>query len=222
MSLPQIAKTVVIPYSNGVESMALIAWARLQGVERILPLVFESDRTEYANRRASMIAALIDLGLYADTYFMSMPDTDVLQAPDGSIPGYKWMMMIAALSYAAAKGAGMVFFGHNKENQSQPYLDQSGEAFAHTQINFNRLYGTKIQLLNPFSELTKTEVIKLYPDMPYHKSVSCDSLVLTGLLHCGTCSSCVERRAAFQRAQLDTLYSPARRTAPLDRTAYVV
>ncbi|MBI2880202.1 MAG: 7-cyano-7-deazaguanine synthase, partial [Candidatus Tectomicrobia bacterium] len=64
----------------------------------------------------------------------------------------------------------------------------------------------QIQIIRPFSGLTKQAVIQMGRDLPLELSFSC--INPQGEIHCGACNKCAERRKGFRDAGIE------------DRTAY--
>lgn len=196
---------VVVPYSGGMESMALLAYAQTIGSMDAIPLVFNDNETETPNRRSAVIAGLIEMGFYNQTVFMDLPNNDLLQNAKGTIPGYKMMMCVAAMSYAHSRveNNAWILLGHTLENSEQPWEDQKPEFFTRLSDLWRVGYGSNIRIGNPFYGKYKHEVLSEYRTLPHHLSVSCDSLTLMGTDHCGTCEGCTHRSAAFRLAGID-------------------
>ncbi len=66
--------------------------------------------------------------------------------------------------------------------------------------------GHQLEVMTPFAELTKTEVLGLGQSLPLEHTFSCVAPV--GDNHCRTCNKCAERRRAFAEADIEdrTLY----------------
>lgn len=203
-------KNALIPYSGGIESMCLTAYARDNNMSVNL-LVLADNKTEYPNRRSAMTTGIIQMGLTTMTRTVAMADNDYLQRQNGYIPGYKLSMVITSMAYAERLDIPLVLFGHCKENQYQSYTDQTEDFFKDTAKLYNKYYGrdpsgarSEVHVQNPFHWLNKAEVIRRYHmKVPLELSVSCDSLVLTGTDHCGKCQGCHDRAIAFDLAGVD-------------------
>ncbi|TMB05166.1 MAG: hypothetical protein E6J70_02595 [Deltaproteobacteria bacterium] len=76
-----------------------------------------------------------------------------------------------------------------------------------------RALGAPIRVRAPFRRLGKDAVIRLGHDLPLGLTLSCARP--RGLRHCGRCTKCAERRAAFARAGVadPTTYAGGRRGA---------
>ena len=62
----------------------------------------------------------------------------------------------------------------------------------------NQAVTGKVQVLRPYGELTKTQVMERGRGMPLELTFSCIRPVER--LHCGRCNKCEERRVAFAGA----------------------
>jgi len=59
----------------------------------------------------------------------------------------------------------------------------------------------KFSIITPFSDLSKTDVIKLGAHLPLELTFSC--IKPSGIYHCGVCSKCGERKKAFQQLNIE-------------------
>ncbi|HEV2969435.1 MAG TPA: 7-cyano-7-deazaguanine synthase [Pirellulales bacterium] len=60
--------------------------------------------------------------------------------------------------------------------------------------------GSKIEILRPFAEMSKREVMQLGRNYPLNDTFSCIAPINS--LHCGHCNKCAERKAAFAAAEM--------------------
>jgi 7-cyano-7-deazaguanine synthase len=71
--------------------------------------------------------------------------------------------------------------------------------------------GRRVRIQKPLGRAAKATLLKRYRHLPLGLTFSCARPV--GLLHCGRCNKCAERRLAFAQAGLD---DPTRYAAPAD------
>jgi 7-cyano-7-deazaguanine synthase len=120
-------------------------------------------------------------------------------------------MLAIAFSVAASQGAAAVAFAAHSGDH--PIYPDCRPAFvrAFDAMEELALDGVShVQLLAPFMELTKAQIVKLGSDLhvPFERTWSCYK---GGDLHCGLCGTCYERREAFTLAGVldPTRYQPA-------------
>ncbi|HEX4588684.1 MAG TPA: 7-cyano-7-deazaguanine synthase, partial [Gemmataceae bacterium] len=70
--------------------------------------------------------------------------------------------------------------------------------FAEFAAGVDRAVGGRVEVVAPFANLTKAEVIRRGQELPLQHTLSC--LRPVDGRHCGRCNKCAERRAAFQAA----------------------
>jgi 7-cyano-7-deazaguanine synthase len=64
----------------------------------------------------------------------------------------------------------------------------------------NRAVGGSVRVLRPYAALSKWEVMQRGEGLPLGLTFSC--IHPAGMLHCGRCNKCAERRRAFADASL--------------------
>lgn len=84
--------------------------------------------------------------------------------------------------------------------QSNPFPDATPAFFTAFQDVVNQAVGGRVQVLQPYSTLHKSEVMRRGRGMPLEWTFSC--IRPTSGKHCGVCNKCAERRKAFQDASL--------------------
>ncbi|MGH7799230.1 MAG: 7-cyano-7-deazaguanine synthase QueC [Thermodesulfobacteriota bacterium] len=115
------------------------------------------------------------------------------------VPNRNSIFLSIAIGYAVSIGANNVFFGaHHSDRGVYPDCRREFvEAFEHAErlANDNLL----LVIAAPFVNMTKSEIVKLGVELrvPYKETWSCYK---GGKIHCGVCSSCRERKRAFQEA----------------------
>lgn len=119
------------------------------------------------------------------------PDTDV------GIPGRNFLLFSQAAVYAHAQELSEIWIGSLKGN---PYADADPVFFEQMENLTAQSLGRIIKIRAPFRNLAKWEIMSQFPDFPYSLTVTC--LRPNGVLHCGNCNKCEERKKHFQKARL--------------------
>ncbi len=115
------------------------------------------------------------------------------------VPNRNSIFLSIAIGYAVSIGANHVFFGaHHSDRGVYPDCrHEFVEAFQYAErlANDNSL----LIVTAPFVNMNKSEIVKMGIDLgvPYKDTWSC---YRGGEIHCGVCSSCRERKRAFQEA----------------------
>jgi 7-cyano-7-deazaguanine synthase len=119
------------------------------------------------------------------------PDTAVY------LPGRNLLLLAQASIWCHLQGVSVIAIGLLKGN---PFPD-SGEAFFKSyQTTINTALTSSLQIVRPYQEFTKTEVLRRGRSMPLGLTWSCIRPV--DGLHCGKCNKCAERQKAFANAGL--------------------
>ena len=115
------------------------------------------------------------------------------------VPNRNSIFLSIAIGYAVSIKANYIFFGaHHSDRGVYPDCRREFvEAFEHAErlANDNLL----LVIAAPFVNMSKSEIVKLGVELgvPYKETWSCYK---GGRIHCGVCSSCRERKRAFQEA----------------------
>jgi len=90
---------------------------------------------------------------------------------------------------------------------TSPFDDASAAFLRDFEAAINRGSSQRVKLVLPFSDKRKQQVMALGRELPLELTFSCIAPV--GLLHCGRCNKCAERRAAFRAAEIEdrTVYA---------------
>lgn len=120
---------------------------------------------------------------------------------DTVVPNRNAIFLAIAVGYARSIGASVVYYGAHFSDRGV-YPDCRKE-FVDSFQETARL-GTgdaEIRVEAPFVERTKTEIVRLgiQLQVPYELTWSC---YVGGDIHCGKCSSCRERKRAFDEAEV--------------------
>ena len=115
------------------------------------------------------------------------------------VPNRNSIFLSIAIGYAVSIGANNVFFGaHHSDRGVYPDCRREFvEAFEHAERLAND--SSLLVVAAPFVNMTKSEIVKLGVELgvSYKETWSCYK---GGRIHCGVCSSCRERKKAFQEA----------------------
>jgi 7-cyano-7-deazaguanine synthase len=123
------------------------------------------------------------------------------------LPGRNVLLLDKALLWCHLHRVCAVAVGHLKSN---PFPDATAAFFTSLEKAVNQAIGGKVEILRPFADMNKTEVMNLGRDLPLEKTFSCIRPVAGE--HCGICNKCGERRKAFANAQMtdQTVYDSER------------
>jgi 7-cyano-7-deazaguanine synthase len=83
---------------------------------------------------------------------------------------------------------------------TSPFGDASREFFNQFAKALDFALGSRIEILSPFGEMTKRDVMEIGRDLPLELTFSC--IDPHDGLHCGRCNKCEERREAFESIRL--------------------
>lgn len=135
--------------------------------------------------------------VYGDHWSMTgraVPD----QASDWEevyLPGRNLILLSKAAVYCALHRIGTIALGPLKTNRFQ---DSSPEFFSEFRASAERALDAPINVIAPFSQWTKAEVLVRGRKFPLELTFSC--LNPHGREHCGACNKCAERMLGFQEA----------------------
>ena len=117
------------------------------------------------------------------------------------VPFRNAIFLSVAVAYATATCAAAVFYG--AQGSDEPFYPDCRREF-YKSFEKTAQLGTEssITIEAPFSDLSKSEVIKLGIKLgvPFQLTWSC---YLNGKKHCGKCESCVNRKKAFREAGVE-------------------
>ncbi len=119
------------------------------------------------------------------------PDEDVF------LPGRNVLLLAKPLLWCHMHGVPEIALAPLAVN---PFPDATPEFFAGFASAVNRSVGGAVEVIRPFANLHKTEVIRRGAMFPLQFTFSC--IHPAAGLHCGACSKCHERRVAFQEARI--------------------
>jgi len=206
-------------YSGGLDSGILLADMAPRGT--VVPIYIDCglawQRAEWlaalrfarhvAARRAvaePVRLAMPTLDLYGGDHW-SVAGVDVPDAtsPDDAVylPGRNALLAVKPLVWCGLHGIRRLALATLAGN---PFADASADFRADLSKAMTRALGHDLELVAPFSALTKDEVMLRGRGLPLEETFSCIAPVSTGAatVHCGRCNKCGERRRAFRNAGL--------------------
>ncbi len=117
------------------------------------------------------------------------------------VPNRNSIFLAIAIGYAVSRKINNVFFGaHHSDRGVYPDCRKEFvEVFEKSQRLAND--NEKLNVVAPFVESTKAQIVKLGSKLgvPFKNTWSC---YRGEEIHCGSCSSCIERKKAFEEASV--------------------
>lgn len=219
----------VILLSGGLDSATVLAIARAQGYDCFC-LSFSygqkhNAELDFAGRLAVELGAMehrvahIDIGAFGGSALtddaIEVPDADQSgnQIPVTYVPARNTVFLSYALGWAEVLAASDIFLGVNAVDYSgypdcRPEFVSAFEQLANLATRAG-VEGSRLRVHAPLIECTKAEIIRqgMALGVDYAMTVSCYRLSDRGEA-CGSCDSCVLRRAGFEQAGVPdpTLY----------------
>jgi len=224
--VPEVNNAVVL-LSGGIDSSTLLFFLKEKIKDiRALTLVYgqkHSREVEAARKvaeRASVEQLVVDISTIRPLVSKSALISSEIKVPEVPgdaehyetlkttiVPNRNAIFLSLAVAYAITLDYDAVAYAaHWSDRGIYPDCrEEFVEAFEEAmQIGTNR----RIRILAPFVFMDKAEIVKLGSaiGVPYELTWSC---YVGGNVHCGTCSSCRERKRAFQEAgvQDPTVYA---------------
>jgi 7-cyano-7-deazaguanine synthase len=137
--------------------------------------------------------------VYAPTHWAVTGTPPAYDTPDEDVYlyGRNVSLLSKAAIYAASKNIGRLAMAPLAGN---PFPDATGEFLRAFGAALSLGLAASIEITAPYASLHKSDVIKRGAEfgVPFDLTLSC--MNPTGLLHCGLCSKCRERRDAFAEA----------------------
>jgi 7-cyano-7-deazaguanine synthase len=214
-------RRVVAVMSGGLDSTTM-AYSLRAGGYSLSAISFDYGQRHrkelaYAEQVAADLDAswtLIDLhaaGLTNVLTGSALTDASV-SVPDGHyadesmritvVPNRNAIMLSIACALAVTRDAEAVAFGaHGGDHFIYPDCRPEFLRAFETMVNVAVEGLARIEILAPFLSMAKTDIVRLGAELhvPFERTWSCYK---GGLVHCGTCGTCYERREAFAQAQV--------------------
>jgi 7-cyano-7-deazaguanine synthase len=217
---PSNRATIAVLASGGLDSAILVA-ELLRQERPVQPIYIRFGLTWEAVEEAHLRQFLETLparGLVtldfpiADVYeahwSLSARDIPDADSPDDAVylPGRNLLLVAKAAVWCALHDISTIALGTLKGN---PFSDSSPTFFAGLESVVQTGLAWPFQIVTPFSELTKADVLDLGRDLPLQHTFSC--IQPEGEQHCGRCNKCAERRHAFSDLSIEdvTTYATA-------------
>jgi 7-cyano-7-deazaguanine synthase len=209
------ARRICILLSGGLDScvLAAVLAGRTQEIHPVYVrsgLVWEEVELHWVRKFLSVFASktiqpLKEISLPVEDVYNSHWSTTGDRIPnhlsrDGDVylPGRNLILLAKTSLYCALNHIPVVALGPLKGN---PFPDSTPEFFAKFQEMASEALIFDFQIVTPFSDLSKAEVIQLGQRLPLHLTFSCIKPV--NHHHCGACNKCAERRRSFLLAEVD-------------------
>jgi len=138
--------------------------------------------------------------VYGSHWSVSGDDIPDARSTDDAVylPGRNLLLVAKTSVWCALHGVGTIALGTLKGN---PFADASRGFFEQLETVVHTALGSAIQIVTPFAELTKAEVLERGRGLQLQHTFSCIDPVDGH--HCGQCNKCEERRRAFVALRLD-------------------
>jgi 7-cyano-7-deazaguanine synthase len=109
------------------------------------------------------------------------------------LPGRNALLLVKPLVWCQLRGVERLALGVLGTN---PFADARPDFFRHLAAALNGQRGGAVEIIRPFAELSKREVMELGRQWPLELTFSCIAPV--DGVHCGQCNKCAERAGAFR------------------------
>jgi len=135
--------------------------------------------------------------LYGDHWSLSGQNVPDAGSPDSAVflPGRNVLLLAKAMLWCHLHDVPAVALAVLAAN---PFPDATSKFFSDYAAAVNQAVGGRVQVLRPFAEMKKVEIIRRGRELPLQLTFSC--LQPAGDKHCGRCNKCGERRRAFHDA----------------------
>ncbi|WGM89949.1 MAG: 7-cyano-7-deazaguanine synthase QueC [Candidatus Bathyarchaeota archaeon] len=203
----------VVVLSGGPDSVTTAYWAKNQGYT-VHGLTCKygqiaSKEVEHAKLIAEKLGItlkVIDLSSLREIYMgiTSVCDENITMTGDFSqpiiVPFRNAIFLSVAVAYASSVGANKIFYGAQGSDE-QFYPDCRPQFYKSFEETARQGTDENITVEAPFSGGPKSEIIKQGTELgvPFELTWSC---YFGREKHCGTCESCMNRKRAFEQAQI--------------------
>ena len=174
-----------------------LAW---EGVEETyLRRFLDAVSAQWAIRPLTVLELPI-ADVYGSHWSVSGTDAPDDTTPDEAVylPGRNLLLLAKTTVWCALHGVRTIALGTLRGN---PFADSSPPFFSGLSAMAGLALGYRLEVITPFSDLSKAEVLERGRALPLEHTFSCVAPV--GDRHCQTCNKCGERRKAFAAAGID-------------------
>jgi 7-cyano-7-deazaguanine synthase len=200
---------VAVLASGGVDSAVLVARLGSDGCE-VTPLYvrfglgWEDVEIRHLERflatlRTSRVRPLVVLeepvaDVYGPHWSVTGAGIPGGESPDDAVylPGRNLLLLAKASVWCALNGISTIALGTLAAN---PFPDADRAFFRDFAALAGRALGEPIEVVTPYADRAKGEVLEDGRDFALHLTFSC--IAPRGERHCGRCNKCAERRRAF-------------------------
>lgn len=200
--------------SGGLDSAVLLAEMAAAG-SAVFPLYiqaglpWEATELQYLRRFLKAIAqpaiqplqilAMPVTDLYSDHWSTTGQDVPDASSPDEAVflPGRNVLLLAKAMLWCHLHGVPAVALAVLSAN---PFPDATPAFFTAYAAAVNQAVRGAVQVLRPFADLKKIDLLDRGRGLPLELTFSC--IQPRGFKHCGRCNKCGERRRAFRDADL--------------------
>ena len=203
----------VVVLSGGPDSTVVAYWAKKQEYD-VHAITFKygqiaTKETENAQKIAEKLRVpikIIDLSplkaVFGEVTSLCNPDIPMTSSFSQPIivPFRNAIFLSVAVSYAASICANKIFYGAHGSDEPF-YPDCRREFYKAFEAAAKIGTGEDITVEAPFSDGPKSDILKrgLELGVPFELTWSC---YFSGVKHCGKCESCMNRKRAFEEAQI--------------------
>ena len=213
------AKRIVLMFSGGIESVVIAALARRDHADAVLHGIFvDYGQSPAASEARAVTRAARRYGIVVENVGMAIPfldDSPMMQAAGGKIvaggggketrahivPYRNLMFLGICASYATIVGATELWTGFDYCPENAGAARDKSPAFARAMdhVLAEASEGVKMRVITPLQGNVKADTIHLGESMlvDWEGTWSCYN---DGLVHCGECGSCLQRKQGFEVA----------------------
>ena len=202
---------VAVLTSGGLDSAVLVAEFLSQGrvVQPIyvrFGLAWEEVEEAHLRRfldtlRSVDLRSLVTLDfpiadVYESHWSVSADGIPDARTPDEAVylPGRNLLLLAKSSVWCALHDYSIIAFGTLKGN---PFADSSRDFFSGFESIVHTALSCPLEILTPFSPLTKTEVLRIGRDLELELRHTFSCIDPQAGHHCGRCNKCAERQRAF-------------------------
>jgi len=216
---------VAVLVSGGVESASLVCilkkyFANVYPLYMRFGLVWEKVEYQYLLQYLEAVKqpgieplTVLDMPIskiYGQHWSMNGSDVPNAASADEAVylPGRNLLLVTQTAVWCSLNQISFITLGSLGTN---PFPDASNNFFTQLENTLNTGLAFDINILRPFYDMHKEQVISLAKHLPLHLTFSCISPSNKGsknesiAIHCGACNKCAERQKAFLDAQVTDL-----------------